>query len=101
MSIVGSIISAIANGVVNGISSLVHLIVKGILSAIQTVLTGIQNIIGIPMNLWSVNVSNQGITIPIIFTAVLGIAIFIVLIFIDAEGLETEVAQDFTALEDL
>ncbi len=101
MSVVDTIMSAIANGLVNGISTLLNTIVNGILSGVQAVLSGIEGIIGIPMGFWSTNISGDGLSIPIIFTVILGIAVFIALFFIEAEGMETEVASGFEELENL
>ncbi|MEM4067896.1 MAG: hypothetical protein QXV17_13660 [Candidatus Micrarchaeaceae archaeon] len=102
MSIAGSIVVAILNGLINGVTVLMNSIVNGILYSVKTTLAGIQNIIGIPMGLWDTRVTTHYyLSIPIVFTTVLCFAILIALAFIEAEGLETKVASGFTELENL
>ncbi len=102
MSVISTILNAIANGIVNGISTLVNIIVNGIISAVQSVLTGIQNLIGVPLSIWETATSEHGLTIPIVFTLSLGIAGFVAFVFIDAYGLENDLGNDLVgAMEEI
>ncbi len=97
-----SIISAIANGLVNGLTALFNIITAGILSSVQSVLSGFGLMIKSPLNTWAYDVANgNGISIPIVFTVIFGVSIFIVLLIIDIYGAEKDIEEGLGGLMDL
>jgi len=100
---VNSIISDIANGIVNGLIALFNTIISGILSSVQSILTGFGLMINNPLQTWAYDVaygSNQ-LAIPLIFTVILGISIFILLVFIDIFGIEKDIDEGIGGLMEL
>ena len=100
---VNSIISDIANGIVNGLIALFNTIISGILSSVQSILTGFGLMINNPLQTWAYDVaygSNQ-LAIPLIFTVILGSSIFILLVFIDIFGIEKDIDEGIGGLMEL
>jgi len=100
---VDSIISDIANGIVNGAIALFNTIISGILSSVQSILAGFGLMINNPLQTWAYDVaygSNQ-LAIPLIFTVILGISIFILLVFIDIFGIEKDIDEGIGGLMEL
>jgi len=100
---VNSIISDVANGVVSGLIDLFNTIISGILSSVQSILAGFGLMIQNPLQTWAYDVaygSNQ-LAIPLIFTVILGISIFILLVFIDIFGIEKDIDEGIGGLMEL
>ena len=100
---VNSIISDVASGIVNGLIDLFNTVISGILSSVQSILTGFGLIVENPLQTWAYNVaygSNQ-LAIPLIFTVILGISIFILLVFIDIFGIEKDIDEGIGGLMEL
>jgi len=100
---VNSIISDVASGIVNGLIDLFNTVISGILSSVQSILTGFGLMVENPLQTWAYNVaygSNQ-LAIPLIFTVILGISIFILLVFIDIFGIEKDIDEGIGGLMEL
>lgn len=102
MSVLETILSAILSGLVNGTSNMVSLITQGVLTSVNLLMAGLNNLIGIPLGYWETNgVSSSGITTPVVFTVILGISGIIALAFIDIKGIEDDVQSGLTGLEEM
>lgn len=98
-----TIISDIANGLVNGLTTLFNTIILGILSSVQSILTGFGLMIKNPLQTWAYDVANGSdqLAIPLIFTVILGISIFVLLFFIDIFGIEKDIDEGMGGLMEL
>jgi len=98
-----TISSAIANGLVNGFMSLFNTVTAGILSSVQWILTGFGLMVKNPLQTWAYDVANGSdqLAIPLIFTVILGISIFVLLFFIDIFGIEKDVDEGIGGLMEL
>jgi len=98
-----SIISDIANGLVSGLTALFNTVVSGILSSVQSILMGFGLMVKNPLQTWAYDVANGSdrLAIPLIFTVILGISIFILLIFIDIFGIEKDIDEGIGGLMEL
>ncbi len=100
---VNTIISAIANGIVNGFIDLFNIITEGILSSVSWILIAFGLMFKNPLTSWAYDVANgqNQLAIPLIFTVIFGISIFILLFFIDVFGLEKDIDEGIGGLIDL
>ncbi len=97
-----SIVSGIANGFVNGFIVLFEILVGGILDAVQSILDSFGSTFIGPLNTWAIDVAaGNGVSIPIIFTLIFGISIFILLFFIDIFGLEKDIDEGLGGLMEI
>jgi hypothetical protein len=98
-----TILSDIANGLVSGLTTLFNTIILGILSSVQSILTGFGLMIKNPLQTWAYDVANGSnqLAIPLIFTVILGISIFVLLFFIDIFGIEKDIDEGIGGLMEL
>ena len=98
-----SIISDIANGLVNGLIGLFNTIISGILSSVQSILARFGLMVENPLQTWAYDVAygNNQLAIPFIFTVILGISIFILLLFIDIFGIEKDIDEGIGGLMEI
>ncbi len=98
-----TIISAIANGLVNGFTSLFAVITAGILSSVNWILTAFGLMFQNPLTAWAYDVANgrNQLAIPLVFMVIFGISIFILLFFIDIFGLEKDIDEGIGGLMEL
>jgi len=98
-----TVLSDIANGLVNGLTTLFNTIILGILSSVQSILTGFGLMIKNPLQTWAYDVANGSdqLAIPLIFTVILGISIFVLLFFIDIFGIEKDIDEGIGGLMEL
>jgi len=87
-SIVDNALQSLINGIINAFLSFFQGLVYIFLGAINSALGGILGLFGIPFHAWAVDVSQQGLIIPILFVGILGIAGAIGYFFLDIYGLE-------------
>lgn len=92
---IGSIVS---NGLSQLIQDLLNIfetffmgLVNIILGAIDSALAGILGLFGIPFHAWAVDVSGQGLIIPILFVGILGLAGAIAYFFFIIYGFEGDI----------
>lgn len=100
MSVLDTLASAVINGILKGISSLFSIITDGILQSVNWILSAFGSLIGTPMQYWETN-ELSGLTIPIIFTLILGVAVMVGLIFLNIYGIDEEIQSGLSALEEL
>ena len=98
-----TVLSDIANGLVNGLTTLFNTIILGILSSVQSILTGFGLMIKNPLQTWAYDVAygNNQLAIPLIFTVILGCSIFVLLIFIVIFGIEKDIDEGIGGLMEL
>jgi len=87
---IGSIVNNALQNLINSIISIFSSFLQGLeqifLGAIGTALSGILGFIGVPFSAWSVDVSHQGLVIPILFVGILGVTGAIAYFFFDVYG---------------
>jgi len=87
-SIVNNALQTLINGIIYAFISFFQGIVFIFLDAINSALGGILGLFGIPFHAWAVDVSQQGLMIPILFVGILGVAGAIGYFFLDIYGFE-------------
>ena len=104
---IGSIVNNALQNLINGIISVFLSFFQGLvyilLDAVNSALGGILGLFGIPFHAWAVDVSKQGLIIPILFVGILGIAGAIGYFFLDIYGLEGDLRggeEDIGRLEE-
>ena len=104
---IGSVISNALSNLVNGIIYIFLMFFQGLvqifLNAISSALGGILGLFGIPFQAWAIDVSQQGLIIPILFVGILGAAGAIGYFFLDIYGFEGDLRggeEDIGRLEE-
>lgn len=91
----GSDIQKWMNQLIGGLIKVILKFLDGLsklfLNAIGSVLSGFLSFFGIPFHQWAINVSQQGLMVPIIFVAILMFAGLIFFFFYDVIGIEQDV----------
>ncbi len=88
---VNNAMSSLINDIINIFDSFLQGLVNIFLNAINSSLSGVLGFVGIPFHQWSVNVSQQGLMIPIIFVGILGITGAIGYFFFIMYGFEGDI----------
>jgi Na+-driven multidrug efflux pump len=87
-------ITGIGNAFVQGLLHLINVFGSAILDSVKYLIKGILVGFGVPFSFWSSNLAqNVSITLPIIFVSILGVALLILLLFIDIFGFEKDIAS--------
>jgi len=102
-SIISNALGNLINGIINTFLSFFQGLVNIFLGAINSALGGILGLFGIPFHAWAVDVSKQGLIIPILFVGILGAAGAIGYFFLDIYGFEGDLRggeEDIGRLEE-
>ncbi len=107
-SIVNNSLSNLLSNTIQIVSEFFRGLVNLTLNAINTAVGGILSLFGVPFSNWSVDVSHQGLIIPIIFVGILGLAglilyaYFIVYGFMgDIRGGEEDIGHEEENIEEM
>ncbi|MEM4067968.1 MAG: hypothetical protein QXV17_14030 [Candidatus Micrarchaeaceae archaeon] len=90
-STVNNALSNLVNDLINIFDSFFQGLVNIFLGAINSALGGVLGFFGIPFHQWAVNVSQQGLMIPILFIGILGVAGAIGYFFFIIYGFEGDI----------
>jgi len=102
-SIINNALGNLINGIINAFLSFFQGLVNIFLGAVNSALGGILGLFGIPFHAWAVDVSQQGLIIPILFVGILGVAGAIGYFFLDIYGFEGDLRggeEDIGRLEE-
>ncbi len=102
-SVISNALSNLTSGIINVFLSFFQGLVNIFLNAINSALGGILSLFGIPFHAWAIDVSYQGLIIPIIFVGILGAAGAIGYFFLDIYGFEGDLRggeEDIGRLEE-
>ncbi len=90
-STVNTALGTLISDIITIFDSFFQGLVKIFLGAIQGAVSGVFGFIGLPFNAWAVDVSNQGLIIPILFVGILGITGAIAYFFFIVYGFEGDI----------
>jgi len=90
----------LGNAIVQGLLLIIQAIVQGMTESFSGLIYGIINAFGIPFMYWSSNLQTNYI-LPIIFVIILGIALLILMAFIDAMGFEKDLGEGLADISEL
>ncbi len=87
----GTFFIAIINAFINSFLNFLNIVGTAIVDSVRYMLQGFLAGFGIPFAYWSSGMAqNVSITLPIIFTTILGVALVIFMVFVDIYGLEKD-----------
>jgi Na+-driven multidrug efflux pump len=87
-------ITGIGNAFIQGLVQLMNVFGSAVLDSVKYLINGIFAGFGAPFSFWSSNLAqNVSITLPIIFVSILGVALLILLLFVDIFGFEKDLAS--------